>query len=330
MTKGSLSFSLSPLDKRFIGPKPIEEAPISTFHQLENEGDLMIQRKRNGHCSFTVVGGGKHGIEIYSSGINSLTKNVPAIVEEIRSIGLPRDTMFAAELFVDVNGYDDLGKFGSIARSNKDRAILLQKDNPVQMAIFNIVTCKGTSVIESPYQDRFDMLGELFAKHTSQHVHVVKPLLMSFDDARKEVLAKKWEGLVLYSKKARSMFKVDENRDHVPRPDGCWKWKPYNEGDFVATGWVPSTSKRWKGLVKDLLISQYDPVTNKLVSWGKVGIGLSGEQRKEYANDTLYPMVFEVKFERRTPNTRLISAHILRRRFEKSPGECYSPKTVFV
>jgi hypothetical protein len=59
--------------------------------------------------------------------------------------------------------------------------------------------------------------------------------------------------------------------------------------------------------------------------YGKDGTGLTAEQKREYTNDSLYPMVFEVKFERRTLNNRLIGAHILRRRFDKDPRECFSP-----
>lgn len=327
MTKEDLTFSLYPLDKNFVGPKPIEEAPLSTFYELEDKGELIIEWKRNGHCSYTTFGGSKNGVNIYSSGINPLTEKLPFTVDALRAFNLPSGTMIAGELFVDVNGYDDLGTFGSIARSHPERAILLQKDRPVQMAIFNIITCRGKSVIEYPYQDRLDMLRELFAKSTSPFVHVVDALDMKFDTAREEVIKKRWEGLVLYSKKAGSMFHVNGAKERPPRPIGCWKWKPYSEGDFVATGWVPSDSSRYKGLVRDLLIAQHDPITHKLVSWGKVGTGLNAAQKKEYTDDSLYPMVFEVKFERRTSNNRLISAHILRRRFDKEPHECYSPES---
>jgi ATP-dependent DNA ligase len=254
-----------------------------------------------------------------------MTEKFPSIVEALRSCDIPRDTLIASELFVNINGVDDLGGFGSIARSHKDKAVALQAGTPVQLAAFNILVHKGKSVIEYPYQDRLDMLQELFAKNAVPSVGVVDVLGMNFDTAREQVVANKWEGLVLYSKKAGSLFNTDGKRENVPRPSGCWKWKQYNEGDFVATGWVPSTSKKFSGQVKDLLIAQYDPVTKQLVSWGKVGVGLSTAERKEFTNNSLYPMVFEVKFERRTPNTRLISARILRRRFDKEPIECIAP-----
>lgn len=319
----SLPFSLQPLDKTFVGPKPIEEAPLSVIHELEAEGNLIIERKRNGHCSYITNGGGQ--MNLYSSGINELTEKVPRIASELRALKMPKDTMVVGELFVSVSGVDDLGAFGGIARSNPSRAVAMQKDIPVRLALFNIVAHRGKSVIHYPYQDRLDMLRGLCAKHQSDAVGVVDVLDMNFDTARKAVTDNSWEGLVLYSRHAGSTFRTDGRKEQPPRPHGCWKWKPYNEGDFVATGWVPSTSNKFKGLVKDLLISQYDPITHSLVSWGKVGVGLSTAERKEYTDNSLYPMVFEVKFERRTPNSRLISAHILRRRFDKHHSECYSP-----
>ncbi|MBI2030738.1 hypothetical protein HYT05_03880 [Candidatus Kaiserbacteria bacterium] len=318
--------SLHPLDPSFVGPKPIEEAPDSVFHQLEADGDLIIERKRNGHASYiTATGQGRQEIGIYSRGIHVLTDKFPALVDELRSLNIPSDTLLAGELLVEVDGVDDLGAFGSIAQSKPARAIELQSKRSVILALYNVFVMKGRGVIQLPYQDRLDMVREIVAKRATNAVRVVEVLDSPFDTARVRVKQEKWEGLVLYDKRAGSAYRLNDRPDLPLRPHGCWKWKPYHEGDFVATGWVPSTSNRFKGLVRDLLISQYDPVSRKLVSWGKVGVGLSAAQRKEYADDTLYPMVFEVQFERRTPNNRLISAHILRRRTDKAAGECFSP-----
>jgi hypothetical protein len=37
-------------------------------------------------------------------------------------------------------------------------------------------------------------------------------------------------------------------------------------------------------------------------------------------------MVFEIQFERRTKNRRLILAKIIRQRLDKEPEECFSPR----
>ena len=213
----------------------------------------------------------------------------------------------------------------SIAKSSVEKAIAIQSDRTVQLAMFNIIAHKGKSVIGYPYQDRLDLLNELFAKASTPSVSVIQPLTVDFDAAKELVIQEKWEGLVAYSKTAGSEFRTDGIKESPPRPDGCWKWKPFTEGDFVAVGWVPSTSKTFMGQVKDLLIAQYHPKTRELVNWGKVGIGLNAEQRKRLANNALYPLAVEVKFECRTRNTRLISARIMRERFDKTPEECITP-----
>jgi ATP-dependent DNA ligase len=322
----ALPFSLHPLDPKFVGPKPIEQAPLATIEELQAANKLIIERKRNGHCSYTTVGGTDRAVHIYSTGISHLTEKVPSIVEEIRGLNLPRDTMFAGEMFVDFKGYDDLGKFGGIALSGTENALALQKERRVQLAAFNIIAHKGKSVIHLPYADRLDLLRELFAKRASESIHVVEQLPLTFKAAQEQVLKNRWEGLVVYSKDAGSEFRVDGIKERPPRPDGCWKWKPRSEGDFVVTGWIPSTSKTFMGMVKDFEIAQRDPGTGKLVPWGKVGIGITPAERKKYANNSLYPMVWEVEFERRTPNSRLIGACLKRQRFDKEPKECFSPE----
>lgn len=319
-----LPFSLYPLDKKFIGPKPLEQAPLQTLRELEATGNLILQRKRCGYCSYTVFGG-PDGVNIYSVGINQLSERLPMLVEQLRAHNLPKGTLIAGEVLVSVNGVDDLGAFGAIAKSNVEKAIAIQRNRPVQLAIFNIIAHKGKSVIQYPYQDRLELLGDLFGKTPTPSVHVIQPLAVGFDIAKKLVAHEKWEGLVAYSKTAVSEFRTDGVKESSPRPDGCWKWKPFVEGDFVAVGWVPSTSKTFMGQVKDLLIAQYHPHTGELVNWGRVGVGLNSEQRKRLANNALYPLVVEVKFECRTRNTRLISARVMRERFDKTPKECITP-----
>jgi ATP-dependent DNA ligase len=183
----------------------------------------------------------------------------------------------------------------------------------------------GVHYIHLPYQERLEMLNDLLPESVSPLVHVVPPLAMSFEEAKMQVGLQKWEGLVLSSKDAGSEFHIYGPKKAPPRPDGCWKWKPYVESDFVATGWVPSDSKTYFGQVRDLLISQYDPRTKKLVAWGRVGKGLNAEQKKRLADDSLYPFAVEVKFDARTENSRLVGATILRERFDKRPEECFTP-----
>ncbi len=320
-------FSLHPLEPKFVGAKPIESAEAGVLDRLESEGRLIIQRKRDGNAMYvSAVGSRKRHVGLYSRVINELTAHFPALTEELREINLPADTLFAAEALIQKNGVDNPDEFGKFARSHPARAVNLQQEHPpIQLVLFNTIVRKGTSVVEKSYEHRLDMLRECFAKHTSRNVHIVEVLDTPLAAAQTRSLKEKWEGLVLYDKRASSAYRLDGKADQTPRPDGCWKWKQYSESDFVVTGWVPSTAKSHLGMVKDLKIAQYDPIARNLVDWGKVGTGLTREQRKEFTDNTLYPMVVEVVFVGRTPKNRLKHAHIKRMRYDKKPEECFSP-----
>lgn len=321
------AFSLNPLEKNFVGAKPIERADEQVLSELESRGQLIIERKRNGNAAhIPITGERSHAIGLYSRSILELTHHFPSIVEELRSMNLPPDTLLSGELLTQEDGVDAPDAFGRYARSKPERAVSLQaKQSPIQLSLFNVVVHKGKSVVHLPYENRLDILRTLLQRHAPQQVSVVEVLTESLAVARTRSILERWEGLVLYDARAGSAYRLDGRHDLVPRPDGCWKWKEYQEGDFVATGWVPSTAASHLGLVKDLLIAQYDPISRELVHCGKVGIGITKSERREYTNAALYPMVFEIMFERRTKNNRLIQARIMRRRHDKSPKECIAP-----
>ncbi len=331
MNQSLPAFKLSPLDPKFVGAKPIENAPDEIFLDLEAKKRLIIQRKRNGNAAYIpATGKNKRRVELYSRGINPLTAHFPTLVEELRAMNLPSDTLLGGETLVQVDGIDSPSAFGSLARSKPERAVGLQRDGvSVELALFSVIVHRGKSVVHLPYKDRLDILQNLMAKHTSDRVNLVEIIPGSFKAAKKRSVTSKWEGLVLYDADAPSEYRLDGKIDQVPRPSGCWKWKEYAEGDFVATGWVPSTAPSHAGMVKDLLLHQYSPITGELQHWGKCGIGLSKKDREniaaEFTNDPNCRMVFELKFERRTPNRRLIAARIIRRRFDKKPEECIAP-----
>lgn len=321
------SFSLSPLEPKFVGAKPIEHAPESIFLELEAQNRLIIERKRNGYMGYVAaVGKDRRAVSLYSRGINDLTEHFPVLIEELRAANVPHDTLLGGEILADVGGTDSPEAFTRIVKSKPEKAVLLQRDSsPVRLAVFNVIVHKGKPVADLPYGDRLDLIQNLFAKHDGSRVGLVEVLDTSFESAKAQSLERGWEGLVLYDRHSSSTYNLDGRIDMVPRPFGSWKWKQYNEGDFVATGWVPSTAKSHAGLVKDLRIAQYDRQSGNLVDFGFVGVGLSRAERREFANDSLYPMVFEIKFERRTVKNRLIQAQILRRRFDKEPHECITP-----
>ena len=319
-------FQLNPLDPNLVIAKPIEEAPTATIDELEANGALVIERKRNGHATLAAITRcSEQPVGMYSRGIRSLTANFPHHVESLRAMDIPSDTLLQGECTFSESGIERPGAITRFAGSGSARAIALQDELGVPtFSLFNVLVHKGISVVHLPYRDRLDIVRELCARRPQPFVDLVEVLDCSSAEAKAQSLREKWEGLVFYDAAAPTEFSLTGKTDQPPRPYGCWKWKDYLEGDFVATGWKPSSSKKFKGLVRDLLIAQRDPLTGELVHWGKVGTGLSAKERALYADDSLYPMVFEIKFESRTPNKRLLSARILRRRSDKAPHECFS------
>jgi len=56
---------------------------------------------------------------------------------------------------------------------------------------------------------------------------------------------------------------------------------------------------------------------------GEVGGGFSDQQREYYADKMLYPLVVEVKYEKRFASRALRFPQFLRERADKSVDECY-------
>lgn len=327
MQNTALPFSLQPLDLYFVGPKPIEYAPDSVFEEIESRGDLITQRKRNGYNTLVpVTGRSKSQVAFYSSHINNVTPKFPALEDEVRSINIPADTLLVSEMAAEVKGVDSLELYTSIIKSRQAQAIALQKVHPVKLALFNVLVHKGKSVAHLPYGDRLDIIQNLLAKHQGPHVSAVEVLEVPFAQAVSLSRTNKWEGLVLYDRRAGSEYRIGK-RAQAPRPEGCWKRKEYKEGDFVAMSYIPSTAPLHPGAVESIVFGQYDR-HGVLQPWVNCGVGINEKQRRELANSALYPnkMVFELVFERRSKNHKLILAKIKRRRDDKKPYECIEPK----
>ncbi len=314
-------------DKTFVGPKPREEITprdLKRILSLQNQGRLDIQRKRDGYGTYVPIVGDTVGM--YSRLNTSWHGKFQNLEREIRGMRLPDETLLCGEMLVtNKKGHDDPHLFGRFARTNREGSILLQRGyDPVQLALFDVLMYGGRDVSGLPYTDRLGIVHEI-ANKASDHITVAEKVIGSFDDAQELVRRMEWEGLILRDLDAGTSFRLDGNVAEPPRPDGCWKKKPFQEADFVATGWIPSTSKTFKGLVRDFTIAQYDSKTGVLVDWGVCGVGLTREQKEKYADDSMFPLVVQIQFELRTQNNRLQKASIMRIRDDKRPEECRYP-----
>lgn len=318
------SISLAPLDPNLVTAKPISSCNEKVINELGVSGNLIITRKRDGHNMLvSITGRGNGGVRLYTRGILEITDKYPHIVKDVRNCDFPAGTLLSGEIIFEKEGKESRETFQRFASSGVKKALALQEEiGHPKFAIFNVIVFDGDICVYDAFETRMSLVQTILAGHSSEYTSIVEILDMPFTKAKEVVVKNGWEGLVLYDRNAGSEIRLDGNISNTPRPVGCWKWKPVNEDDFVAIGWVPSTSAKHKGAVKDLIIVQYDQ-NGKEIACGKVGTGLSKAARVKYANDDLYPMVFEVKFERRGEKTnKLISARIVRKRHDKSPKEC--------
>jgi len=255
-----------------------------------------------------------------------VTDKFPHLVKEIALCSFPPGTLVVGEILIEQDGIDFRDTFGSIASSGIENALRLQKElGLARFVLFDLVVFGGTLLVDEPYTTRLTALQAALVYHPLEFLSVIEVLDLSFAEAKNRSIKSGWEGLVLYDADAASEIRMDGNFNNTPRPAGSWKWKPIQEDDFVITGWTKSKKGRNKGFVKDFLIAQYHPITGELVDCGKVGTGLTLAARQKYADDALYPMVFEIRFERRTSKNKLDQGCILRQRSDKEPKECILP-----
>ena len=314
-------------DKTFVGPKPREEITsrdLKRILSLQRAKRLHIQRKRDGYGTYIPIVGETVGL--YSRQNTSWHGKFRNLERELRGIGLPDETLLCGEMLAfDKKGQDDPHLFGRFARTNRDGSILLQKGyDPVHLALFDVLKYDGRDVSALSYEKRLGIVHDICAS-SRDHISVAEHVDLPFEAAQEHGNRLKWEGLIIRDLDAGTAFSLDGNKDEPPRPDGCWKKKPFQEADFIAIRWIPSDSKKYKGLVRDLILAQYDSRTGELVEWGPVGNGLTEEQKRRFTDDSLYPFVVQVKFELRTRNYRLQKASIMRVRDDKTPSECRYP-----
>ena len=314
-------------NKTFVGPKPREEISPPDLQQilsLQKKRRLHIQRKRDGYGAYLPIVGDTVGL--YSRQNTSWYGKFEPLEREIRGMRLPDETLLCGEMLVtNKKGHDDPHLFGRFARTNREGSILLQKGYaPVQLALFDVLMYGGRDVSGLRYEDRLGIVHDV-ANKACDHIRVAEHVKHSFEDAQELVKKMQWEGLIIRDLDAVTQFRLDGNAAEPPRPDGTWKKKPFQEADFIAVRWIPSTSKTYKGLVRDFILAQYDSRTGELVEWGPVGNGLTAEEKRLYADDSRFPLVVQVQFELRTKNNRLQKASIMRIRDDKLPSECRYP-----
>lgn len=317
------NFQLDPLPKGFVLAKPVQQDAYdeSIIYGLEAKGELIITRKRDGWKLFAVKTNGL--VKIYTDGLNEVDARLDNIKEELEKI-MSDNSMVVGEGVVDTDGKDDLGKISSIFHSSTKRALEIQNFGVglVKFMIFDIVIENGRCLylFSIPYQDRLKSIRRMIGNNN----HLLMPpqvLEMKYDEAKKLVLERGWEGLVLYDKNFVSSFRLDGK--NPARPKGCYKWKPIFEDDFIVREWIPSEKDPKR--LKEVVLLQIDPKTKKEFYCGKVGAFTN--KKREELRESKYPLVMQVAFEARYESGKVRNARFMRVRSDKKVKDCVAPKS---
>lgn len=306
------------LPKGFVLAKPIAQEGYdeAIIYELERQGRLRITRKRDGWKMLALVDS-KGLIRLYTDGINEIDSRFDHIKKELQKLKLPSQTLVVGEAIIDINDNDDLGKVISIFHSNLERSLVLQKEyGKIGFMIFAVISLNrsssGLSTLDHDYSYKI-------STRKFKYIFNVTRILKTFSQSKRLVVEKDWEGLVLYDKDYQLTYRTDGKAPQ--RPEGCYKWKPIYEDDFIVREWI----SRPDGTVKELVLLQIDPVTRLEFYCGKLGT-FSNEMRKKLAK-TSYPIVVQAKFEARFPKTgKIRNARFMRIRDDKPAEQCIAPK----
>lgn len=307
------------LPKGFVLAKPIAQEGYNeaAIYELERRRRLIITRKRDGWKMFAVVGSDKK-VRLFTDGLNEIDSRLDHIREEIRSLRLPSGTVLIGEAIADLDDSDDLGKVISVFHSSNDKSIKFQEVNgEVKFMIFGTIFSDARDVM--PYVVSSQWTSGLLFERALSYVFTAPVLGVSYNEAKRIVVEKGWEGLVLYDKDYNLTYRTDGKAPK--RPEGCYKWKPILEDDFIVREWIA----RPDGTVKDLVLSQLDP-SSKEFYCGKLG-SFSSEMRRKLSSVD-YPIVVQAAFETRYPKTgKIRNARFLHIRTDKPVHQCTAPKS---
>jgi hypothetical protein len=143
-------------------------------------------------------------------------------------------------------------------------------------------------------------------------------------DAQQRVRSGGWEGLVVTRHNYRTTWRMDASDSENPRPDGSYKWKPQEEGDFIAA--EPRMSDKRPGRIKDVMLLQIAPDGRRFLCGrlGNFNAETDAALQKAVRGGTT--PVLAVQFDGRTPAGKLVSPRFVRFRTDKKAKQCVSGK----
>lgn len=303
----------------FVLYKPIKQDAYdeAIIYELERQSGLIITRKRDGWRVFVFKSNGC--VKIYTDGINEITDRFDYLKKALERV-LPDQTLLVGEAIINHNDQDHFTDVGRMLNPNSGQWRELQKSvGSLGLMFFEVIYSAGRLALDEPYEERL-----LLLRHFNERASYTVPmpiLKMSFDKAKEYAKGRGWEGLVLYDKRFRGSYRLDGKDPQ--RLEGCYKWKPLYEDDFIARTWIPDPkdSKR----LKEVVLIQIDPKNRQEFYCGKLG-SFNAEMRAKLRR-AKYPFVMQVVFETRFDSGALRNARFDRLRPDKKPRDCVASKS---
>lgn len=312
------------LPRGFVLSKPIAQDNYeeSLPAELEKDDRLIITRKRDGWKLFAATDKNSR-VRLYTDGMNEVDARLAHIAIQVFDLELPPCSLLVGEVLFDRDDSDELGGVQSVMSASLEKARAFQKANGLlRYMLFGVLYLDGKRV-EQPFKENLGMIERLlapFGPGHGGHLSKVPVLDCSLDEAKKIVREKQWEGLVLYNAGFKPEIRLDGKSPK--RTDGCYKWKPIFEDDFI----VRETALRPDGTVKELVLLQIDPTTGKEFYCGKLG-AFTNAMRVELAKTKL-PLVVQAEFEARFAKTgKIRNSRFVRVRADKKVQDCVAPKS---
>jgi bifunctional non-homologous end joining protein LigD len=313
--EGVLDFTSLP--DAFAPAKPVADVDIESLMEWDAEGLLLKQRKRDGERLFGLITP-QQKVRLYTRRLKEVTANMPRIVRAFQALTLPPCTVLDMEAIVDRDGDDDFRAVAGITRAKPDKAAAREAVEPFKVMLFDVLFWDGTPKWKQPYLDRYARVKRLApGSGDLTEYDIIAPSVIHepFEDACDRVRKNHWEGLVCWRTDEASVLQMNGH----PKRCNAYKWKPIQNGDFVAVDYELGTG-RHAAQVGALFLAEY--VDGVLVEIGKCGTGFDDETRKA-ALSWRYPCVVEVNYDKQEEDSGALRFPVfVRRRPDKTPAEC--------
>jgi len=284
---------------------------------LDKKANLLIKNKNskymlkyNGLCSYILITP-KREVKIYTRRIDDFTSKFPSIVEAVKKLNLPANTLLVTEFVIDpdlnIPHMEAFKLMSSISRSDTlkgkvkedvTHTLFLQEEHPVKAVVFNVLFYDSKNLTNEPYSVILNDYFPMFGPNNPIQDKLITPFSMEFNTHEDAILwaeenKLQYEGLVLWEMDANAEITFNGK----PSRRACYKVKASQDDDVVAYGFNEGTGDH-QGKIGSLKIGKYDSDGN-LVDLGKCGSGIADDMCDPIL--WTFPCVVEIKYDQRFP-----------------------------